>query len=237
MIHIAVCDDEKQICEYLKKAVNEYFAKADIDGRVSVFSDGAQLLALYESETPDFDLILLDINMPGTDGFTVASRIREKNRDVMLVFITASAEYVFRGYEVNAFRYLLKPDLVNGFERVFSDCIAQLTRANEVRFTFQTGAETNWVPVRDILYFESDKRKVIIHCANAKEYSYYEKLDAVQAALKKNDFVRCHQSFLINAKKIVSLSVGEVTLTGDVRIPVSKHRQKETNEAFLWAMR
>lgn len=237
MISVAVCDDEARVGEYLRNAVNDYFAKADIDGRVTVFNDGAPLVEAYASGTADFDVILLDITMKNCDGMTAAKKIRETDQDVMIVFVTASAEYVFRGYEVRAFRYLLKPELANGFEGVFRDCMEELTKSNEVRYSFQIGSETVSIPVRDIICFESDRRKITVRCVNAREYSFYGKLDTVEEALKKNDFVRCHQSFLVNAKKITSVSAGELTVDDGSRIPVSKHRTKETNEAFLWAMR
>lgn len=237
MISVAVCDDEPRVSDYLKNAVTNYFAKADINGRVTVFSDGIPLVEAYTAGTADFDIILLDITMQGCDGLTAAKKIREKDENVMIVFVTASAEYVFRGYEVRAFRYLLKPELVNGFEGVFRDCVAELTKSDEVRYSFRTGAEDVSLPVKDILYFESDKRKIIVKCVNAREYSFYGKLDAVEEALQKNDFVRCHQSFLVNAKKITSVGAGELTLENGTPLPVSKHRMKETNEAFLWAMR
>ena len=237
MLNIAVCDDEKEIRDYLSARIYDLLAEEDLDGKVTAFPDGESLCAQYEGKKADFDLIFLDITMPGTDGMTAAKRIRAVDKSVMLVFVTASAEFVFSGYEVRAFRYILKPDLVNGFPGVFRECLKELTKSDEVRFSFQAGAKTVWVPVRDILYFESDKRKIIIHCAGEREYSFYGKLDSVEETLKKHDFVRCHQSFLINALKISSLRQGEVTLTDGSAVPVSKHRAKETNEAFLWALR
>ena len=237
MLSIAVCDDEKTVCEYLRNAVLDLLAEADVDGRVTVFGDGLPLCRSYEDGAADFDLIFLDITMKNCDGLTAAKRIREFDRDVMIVFVSASAEHVFSGYEVRAFRYLLKPELQNGFPGVFRDCLRELTKSDEVRYSFQIGAETKSVPARDILFFESDRRKVTVTCTGGRSYAFYEKLDNVEAALKKNDFVRCHQSFLVNARKIESVRQNELSLTDGSVIPVSKHRAKETNEAFLWALR
>ena len=83
---------------------------------------------------------------------------------------------------------------------------------------------------------ESDKRIINI-VTPTEEYSFYGKLDTIEEQLKKQDFVRCHQSYLVNAKKITSVKMNEVTLSDSKTIPVSKRRSKETNEAFLWAMR
>lgn len=237
MISVAVCDDEKGIAEYIKKAVLDCLAEKDLDGKVTLFDDGEPLCAVYEDGTADFDIILLDITMKRCDGMTAAKRIRTKNKDVMIVFVTASAEYVFSGYEVRAFRYILKPELVHGFARVFRECMDELTKSNEVRYSFRTANETVSLPVKDILYFESNKRVITVYCANGNSYSFYAKLDDVQEALKNNDFVRCHQSYLVNASKITAVKNGELSLDSGMALPVSKHRAKETNDAFLWAMR
>ena len=237
MLKIAVCDDESEICEYLRTQVLDFFAEEDLDGCVSVFNDGLPLVKCYEDAAADFDMILLDITMKHCDGLSAAKKIRQFNQDVMIVFVTASAEYVFSGYEVRAFRYILKPELLHGFRRVFGECVAELTKKDESVFSFQTGADTVSIPLREILYFESDRRKLKVVCLNEKEYTFYGKLDNIEHQLKKLDFVRCHQSFLVNTKKILSLRGTELAMVNETVIPVSKRRAKETNEAFLWAMR
>lgn len=236
MLNIAVCDDEKYICDFLKKSVMDCLAKADLEGCVTAFDDGQPLVDLYEEGKANFDIILLDITMKKCDGMTAAKKIRATDSKVMIVFVTSSAEYVFSGYEVRAFRYILKPELLHGFSGVFRECLDEITKSNEVRFTFQKASETVSIPLRDIIFFESDKRIINIVTPNEK-YSFYGKLDDIEEQLKKQDFVRCHQSFLVNAKKITSVRINELTLRDGETIPVSKRRAKETNEAFLWAMR
>lgn len=236
MLNIAICDDEKYISDFLKKSVLDCLAKEDLEGNVTVFDDGEPLVEMYKEDKANFDIILLDITMKKCDGMTAAKLIRAVDSKVMIVFVTSSAEYVFSGYEVRAFRYILKPELLHGFTGVFRECLSELTKSNEMRFTFQKASETVSIPLRDILYFESDKRIVTLKCSN-EEYSFYEKLDRIEEQLKKHDFVRCHQSFLVNAKKITAVRINDLTLSSGNIIPISKRRAKETNEAFLWAMR
>ena len=236
MLNIAICDDEKYISDFLKKSVLDCLAKEDLEGNVTVFDDGEPLVEMYKEDKANFDIILLDITMKKCDGMTAAKLIRAVDIKVMIVFVTSSAEYVFSGYEVRAFRYILKPELLHGFTGVFRECLSELTKSNEMRFTFQKASETVSIPLRDILYFESDKRIVTLKCSN-EEYSFYEKLDRIEEQLKKHDFVRCHQSFLVNAKKITAVRINDLTLSSGNIIPISKRRAKETNEAFLWAMR
>lgn len=237
ILNIAVCDDESAVCEYLRDRIADLLAKWDIDGRITVFNDGEPLASAFEAGQAGFDLIFLDITMKNCDGLSAAKRIRAVDKDVMIVFVTASAEYVFSGYEVRAFRYLLKPELMNGFPSVFKECVNELTRSDGSRYVFQSGSESTSLPVRDILFFESNKRIITLRTVTGREYTFYGKLDEVEQTLKKQDFVRCHQSFLINAAKISSLSPNSALLSDGTTVPVSKHRARETNEAFLWAMR
>ncbi len=236
MLNIAICDDEKYICDFLHKSISDCLAKTDIDSRITVFNDGSRLAEHYQSGQPPFDLIFLDITMKECDGMTAAKIIRAIDSKVMIVFVTSSAEYVFSGYEVKAFRYILKPELLHGFARVFSECLNELTNSSELRYTFQRSSETVSLPLSSILYFESNKRIINVKTGN-EEYSFYGKLDDIEAELKKHDFVRCHQSFLVNAKKINAVKQNEISLITGKSLPVSKRRAKETNEAFLWAMR
>lgn len=236
MLNIAVCDDEKYICDFLCKSISDCLSKTEIDSRITVFDDGSRLAEYYQSGQPPFDLIFLDITMKECDGMTTAKIIRAIDSKVMIVFVTSSAEYVFSGYEVKAFRYILKPELLHGFTRVFTECLNELTNSSELRFTFQRSSETVSLPLSSILYFESDKRIINVKTGN-EEYSFYGKLDDIESELKKNDFVRCHQSFLVNAKKISAVKQNEISLITGKSLPVSKRRAKETNEAFLWAMR
>ncbi len=236
MLNIAICDDEKYICDFLHKSIIDCLAKTEIDGNITVFDDGSRLTEHYRSGQPAFDLIFLDITMKECDGMTAAKIIRTLDSKVMIVFVTSSAEYVFSGYEVRAFRYILKPELLHGFARVFTECLDELTKNGEIRFTFQRSSETVSIPISAILYFESDKRIINIKTVN-EEYSFYGKLDDIEMQLKKQDFVRCHQSFLVNAKKISAVKQNEISLVTGETLPVSKRRAKETNEAFLWAMR
>ena len=174
--------------------------------------------------------------MDGIDGMAAAKRIRACNSKALIVFITSSAEYVFHGYEVRAFRYILKPELSHSFPLVFREVLEELLHKQEERFCFQFDGETIALPLCDIRYFESDRRILLIHTAQ-QAYKTYRKLDEVEQALKKKDFVRCHQSFLVNAHGIQKVGATALTLkTGEI-IPVSKRRYRETNEAFLWSLR
>ena len=226
MISVAVCDDEKGIRDYIRSAVLDCLAAMDLDGRVTEFDDGEPLCAAYESGEADFDMILLDITMKRCDGLTAAKRIRAVNGDVMIVFITASAEYVFSGYEVRAFRYLLKPELAHGFAGVFRECVEELTKSNEVRYSFKTLSGAISLPVRDILYFESWLKKTII-VTRQKEDEFYAPLKDIYEELKNKKFFYCHKSILVNYDRVAEFHYDRLVLDNGKELEISQSKRKE----------
>ena len=235
-LKIAVCDDEKPTLALLERKTRDLLAKDDLAAGIELFSGGEALLKRYDEAEHPFDIILLDIKMDDMDGIETARRIREKDGGVYIVFITSSAEYVFRGYEVKAFRYLMKTELEYGFDKVLRDTIKELDGGEAARFVFQFGGETVKLETRYINYFESNKRLVRIALDGA-EYKTYAKLDDIEAQLPATEFVRCHQSYLVNVSKIDKLTAAEVLLKNGETLPVSKKHRKAVGDAYLWAMR
>ena len=108
MLSVAICDDEPAVCREIEELLAGQLVRADLDGNTRVFPDGESLVRAYERGEADFQIVFLDIKMQAMNGISAAREIRRYDEKVLIVFITSSAEYVFRGYEVKAFRYILK---------------------------------------------------------------------------------------------------------------------------------
>ena len=104
---IAICDDDSAQLEYISSLVEKWSDSIEEQIRISQFKSAEQLLFNY---TPGcFDVLLLDIQMTGENGISLAKRIRSFNDNAVIIFITAVSDYVFDGYDVGAVQYLLKP--------------------------------------------------------------------------------------------------------------------------------
>lgn len=159
MLKIAICDDEQPIREYLKRLV-----KKCTEGEIRLFADGGELLA----DPTVFDLILLDIslnreqNAAEPDGMETARKIRERS-DALIIFVTALREYVFEGYDVGAFHYLLKPIDEQKFTEVMDRAICQIrSKKNVEPLVIKVGGNYVRIPVDDILYAENQARKIML---------------------------------------------------------------------------
>ena len=175
MLKIAICDDEQPIRDYLKKLTEKC-----TDAQVHVFANGEELL----SDPTVYDIILLDISLnrkPDSgkpNGMEVAKKIRETS-DVIIIFVTALKEYVFEGYDVGAFHYLLKPVDEQKFMEVMDKAISQIKKEKNTQpLIIRMDGNYIKIPVNNIIYAENEARKIVLHTKNMKEetYSFYEKM-------------------------------------------------------------
>ena len=157
-LNIAICDDEKVIREQIK----ELAEKEMPDVCAGLYETGDALLAAGKQ----FDIVFLDIQMEGTDGIETAKRLRQRDEDTILIFITGIREYVFEAFDVAAFHYLLKPIEEEKFREVFHRAERELEKRKSKRW------ETVFIKTRNrsfslekdsILYIESRGKKVEIH--------------------------------------------------------------------------
>ena len=179
MLKIAICDDEQPIRDYLKKLTEKC-----TDAQVHVFANGEELL----SDPTVYDIILLDISLnrkPDSgkpNGMEVAKKIRETS-DVIIIFVTALKEYVFEGYDVGAFHYLLKPVDEQKFMEVMDKAISQIKKEKNTQpLIIRMDGNYIKIPVNNIIYAENEARKIVLHTKNMKEetYSFYEKMEVLE---------------------------------------------------------
>lgn len=150
----------------------------------------------------------------------------------MIVYVTGFMDYVQLGYEVKAFRYLLKSQLEQMLPRVLGDIRQEL--AGE-EFSFRAGGETVCLDRRKILYLESSVRILKLVSLDG-EYRFYGSLDKIQEALGER-FLRCHKSFLVNIAQVLKFSGGRIVLQGGMEVPVSRSYVGSVKKRLLLEMR
>ena len=231
MLKIAICDDEQPIMEYLKN-LTEKCTEAQVD----MFSNGEELL----SYSTDYDIILLDISLNRNNtagdlnGMEVAKKIREKS-NVIIIFVTALKEYVFEGYDVGAFHYILKPIDERKFMEVMDRAVNQIKREkNAEPLIIRTDGNYIKIPVNNIVYAENQARKIILHTKNMKEdtYSFYEKMDVLESRLG-DSFFRSHRGFLVNMKEIVRYDNANIELKNGDKVFLAKQKYNDFVTAYM----
>ena len=211
-MRIAICDDEKNIRELIgDKVVKQY-----LEAEIVFFSSGEELL-LSDSH---IDLLFLDIQMSGRNGMDTARELRKKDKDVILIFVTAVEEYVFQAFDVGAFHYIVKPINEAKFMDVLRKAVDELdSKRKDVNETeerylmINSGGVHTKVIFDDIVYAEIFNRKIVIHKLN-DTIEYYGKMSDLES-LAGDSFFRPHRAYLINFKYVEKYDASTVYLKNE----------------------
>lgn len=183
-----------------------------------------------------YSIIFLDINIDEVDGIMTAKKIREVSKEAFIVFVTAFVNYTLEGYKVDAIRYLLKGG--NNFKSAIDECInAIIDKMNYTivtkSFHFNEGVKE--IALERLLYIESRLHKLEFHVQEdkMKVYTIYATLNNLEADLQDNDFVRIHQSYLVNLKYIMSIERYQATLTDGTILIIPKARYTYVKDKFI----
>ena len=229
MIKIAICDDETVMCEKLKLTVSSILEKWNEECRIVCFTSAAGLLW----GSLDYDLLFLDIRMPGIDGMKAAEGLRERGFSGELIFVTAFSEYMPEAFEVEAFNYLLKPLEPERFCRVFEDACREVKRLESAgggQLFFQTKTRSFVVQKDEILYVESLRRKVEIH-TQRENIIVYATMKVLAERLGE-EFFRCHRGYLVNLAYVAEYGTGTIQLQNGETVYLAREKYTEFVKAY-----
>lgn len=234
MYRVALCEDEKVFAETLKKICRGIFDRFDIEYHITEFNSGADFLEAFLQRGDRYDLILLDIIMPGINGVDLARQIRKQGCEAAIIFITSSRDYALSGYDVKALHYLVKPLEGHVLERLI---IADYRNRFQNKYlVFKSGVQNLRIPLKDIICLETVGRRVAITLPDSVVY-FPGKLLELLKSLPQEDFVRCHQAFAVNLRNIKELTPQTAIAVNGKETPVSRAFKKNVQKAFLKKMR
>ena len=230
-MRIAICEDEDRHMEELIKIIDAWRKSRDCAVDVVAFQSGEAFLAEW-SDKCEFDVIFLDIQMGILSGMEIAEIIRRTDETMSIIFLTGLKDFILRGYEVRALRYLLKP-----VRR--AECFTTLDKAKSIydnikRDVFIIPVETQSIRLlfNDIYYFESQGHIIEVH-SDRGIYRYREKISRIEQSLPYPQFFRCHRSCLVNMHHVHLINSGQLQLDSGEILPVSQNRWRTLNHAFL----
>ncbi|MBR5953363.1 MAG: response regulator transcription factor [Pseudobutyrivibrio sp.] len=209
---IAICDDDisftSKLEEIIKQESVNYGKKPEID----VFFDGETLVKSIE-DGQSYSMIFLDIEMKRMNGITAARRIRQLDRYTLIIYISSYDDYLKELFEVEPFRFISKPLQLQKLKQYFGEAIRKIEGLNNI-YSYSYNKEEYTVPIKQIVYFESNKRLINIRLNDGTEQSFYGKLNNVEKEIQKinKHFIRIHQSFLVNYSYVKKMTYSEVVL-------------------------
>lgn len=223
MFCIVICEDDILQRGLLATYLEQIFKDLEFTYKLIEFSSGEELLSNYPDKV---DILFLDIQMNKLTGMDTARKIREFDNNVEIVFTTAILDYIHDGYEVRAYRYLLKPLEYECILKHTKACINDLIDKKDT-IVIKDRLQTAIIKINDILYIEVLRKEVTIY-AKEDKYLFRISMRSIEDNLVKKNFFRCHKSYLINLKKVKYLREKEnIVVIDSYEIPVSRHKLKK----------
>ena len=230
MVRIILCDDQAEFLERLRADVESALSAAGIGAKIHSYSSleqiGPPILA-------GCDIAFLDIDFGGKryTGLDIARKLREVRPDAVIIFVTNYIEYAPEGYEVNAFRYVLKSEIHSKLPGYLTEALGWLQAERET-IKIQISGELIDIPLSEILYMESRQHTVVIHTGK-KEYCCYNALSALEAQLEPRGFLRVHKSYLVNMAHLNKYQCHEAVLSDGTSLRVSSRSYGEQKKKYL----
>lgn len=226
MIHIAICDDEKDFVAYLTDLLDRYAAETGEEIKVTAYYDGMELTEKYDT---GIDLIFLDIQMRLMDGLRAAEHVRRMDEKVGIIFLTTLTQYGLEGYKYQAANYIIKPMKYVRLKAEMDQWLKRHRKDDSPSMVIANDSGKYKVFLKSLRYVETFNRNLLLH-TEQENIICYKSMKEMERKLQDKGFVRCHTSYIVNLFYVKGIKKLDIELiTGEI-IPVSQPKRKEFME-------
>lgn len=231
MLRIAVCDDDMQELTRISNLLNQYHKNKAVVLKYDVFHNAIELLEAMRRHT--YQILLLDILMPGMSGIQAAHEIREFDDEAKIIFLTSSPEFAVESYSVDAHSYLLKPGTADKLYPVLDKLLLKARRVEEsLPLILPSGVIR--LPFSRIEFLEVHNRKLLFHLEDASVREMVGTLsDFEEKLISRQEFIKVHRSFIVNIEHINRLSAKELTTYAKQTVPISRLQYTQVRERYM----
>lgn len=227
VIRAAIVEDDLHDREELKASLRRYEEEKKVKFAITEFQDGEDIVTDYSAE---YDIIFLDIEMAFLDGMKTAQKIRELDRDMVIIFITNMPQYAIQGYKVNALDYMLKPISWFSFAETLGRALSRVRTEEKEFITIAVKGGKKKLEVSRLCYVEVQDHLLIYHAVDG-EYEAKGTIRDAEEQLDPKIFFRCNRCYLVNLEYVDTYLGSDVRVNGDT-IQVSRSRRKPFLDAL-----
>ncbi len=221
-IKTAIIEDDEAERERLCRMLDMYAENNNVEFVKSVFNSGESFLSDFQAE---YDIVFMDIQLPDIDGMEASRRMREIDKNVLLVFVTNFAKYAINGYEVGATDFIVKPVEYGWFETKMDNLISRIPEISNIVILVKTSDGTALINTSRLEYVEIMGHKLAFHTVDGNHNSYGT-LKAYEDKLYEAGFLRCNSCYLVNPRYVTALKSESVVVGGD-ELKISLPKRKE----------
>lgn len=237
MYRFAICDDEIDTCNQLEGYITSYLDTHYIKGDIDVFFSGEKLCQ-YLLSNNNFSIIFLDIELPKINGVKVGQYVRNHLEDEItdIVYISSKTSYAMELFGNRPLDFLVKPLTYDKIEKVL-DIAIKRNGVRERCFEYQIGKVNKMVPLKQILYFKSDNKKIHIILKEKNEIVFNGKLQEIEKKVPSTLFLQIHKSYLVNYYFVCEYNYEWVKMVNGDILNISKINRKNVKEKLLQHMK
>lgn len=231
-LKIAIVDDQEKDRDELKNVLIPYLNTLDLETDLCEYESAEDFLGVFEKD--EFDICFMDIYLKKMDGMTAARHLADQDPNCFIIFLTTSPDYMAEGYDVRAWRYIVKPLQKDMIHKILGPCLEQIVQSRRYLHVRSDRQELD-IPYSRIYYIITSCRNTIIHTSDiqitvSSRTSFSE---LTQPLLKDYRFFCCNRGILVNLTKIKRMEKDTLTLQNGEQIPVSRNKIRDTKSAFL----
>lgn len=231
-MRIAVCDDDEREVSRIGKLITEYQISREEFIECHYFTNSIDFLC--ELRGGEYDLVLMDILMPGTNGIKAAQEIRELDKNVRIIFVSASPEFAVESYSVGAYYYLLKPIAEDSFFALLDKIGGELSAQVEQGFIVKSREGIVRIAFASLAYVEVINKTVFFHLVDGSVREATATLaDFEEKLLSRAEFLKTHRSYLVNLGYIQAIDINRVIMKNGNIVPVSRQRRSQVQDAYM----
>lgn len=231
MIKIAIVEDEIKNMKQIQLFLQQIQQQKKTLCTVKTFMDGSEFVSQLEQQ---WDLILLDIEMPDLNGLETAKKIREVNQDTKIVFVTHMDEYAVEGYIYNASNYILKPLNEQEFFMKVGKIIEQIKQTSQDNIYLSNRDEMLKIPLSEVVYIEAQGHMITLHMENHIEVKSTSvgTLTQLEKTLSSKGFYRCYKSYIVNLRYVYDIKE-QCLLQDGTLLEIGRGKKKEFRRILM----
>lgn len=230
-MHIAICDDNIDELSRISSLLEDYRRECNSSITYETFRNATELLETLQ--TRNFDMLILDILMPGITGMEAAKEIRHTNNEIPIIFLTSSREFAVESYRVNAEDYILKPARKDEIFHVINKQFAKFIQ-KEAFLTIKIESGVIKIPLSSIVFVEVINRRVQFNLASGEMQETYGYLaDYEDLLLAEPYFYKPHRSYLVNLNYATKLDKNGLATTIGKTVPVARDAFAKVKAVYM----
>ncbi len=232
-LDIAICDDCQSDALFARDIIKKSLKDVHIAADIVCYNCAEDIKSRLFEHKESLDILILDIDMPEVSGLELAEKLRAENKDLIIIFLSNHEEFVFKAIEFQPFRYIRKIHLNTEMPLAIRSAARVIEANRDKQIILNTDDGKMKVMISEIMYFETEKRKIAVHLQNSKKLIINKTISEVQEMINKENFIMTHRCCVVNANYIKNISNGIVTLDNNEKLIVSRPRYKTVKQQLL----